>query len=123
MRNNNQIDLPVTYLSMSKKYFFWIIVIVLAVVYTPKNNNSPNFAVKGSIVSATPLGTGIIILTTKDVSVHDNTVKDHKTLNLAIVSYDMFSQENQEVSDENQQELLERGIQPISPDASIDPKV
>jgi parallel beta-helix repeat protein len=85
------------------------------------DNNLPNFAVKGSIVSATPLGTGIIILATKDVSVHDNTVKDHKTLNLAIVSYDMFSQENQEVSDENQQELLERGIQPILPDASIDP--
>jgi len=85
------------------------------------NNNLRNFAVKGSIVSATPHGTGVIILATKDVHLFRNTIRNHKTLNLAIVSYDMFSQENQEISDENQQELLERGIQPILPDANIDP--
>lgn len=85
------------------------------------DNNLRNFAVKGSIVSATPHGTGVIILATKDVHLFRNTIRNHKTLNLAIVSYDMFSQENEDQYEIDEQELLERGIQPILPDASVDP--
>ena len=36
--------MPVTYLTMSKKYFFWIIVLILAVVYITKNNTMPTYA-------------------------------------------------------------------------------
>ena len=85
------------------------------------DNNLRNFAVKGSIVSATPHGTGVIILATKDVHLFRNTIRNHKTLNLAIVSYDLFSQENEDQNEIDEEELLERGIQPIVPDASVDP--
>ena len=55
------------------------------------NNNIPNFGVKGSIVSAVPKGTGVVIMATQDVAFYDNTVEDHKTSNLSIVSYKVFA--------------------------------
>ena len=72
-------------------------------------------------MSATPHGTGVIILATKDVRLFRNTIRNHKTLNLAIVSYDLFSQENEDQIEIDEEKLLERGIQPILPDASVDP--
>ena len=55
------------------------------------NNNIPNFGVKGSIVSAVPKGTGVVIMATQDVAFYDNIVEDHKTSNLSIVSYKVFA--------------------------------
>ena len=55
------------------------------------NNNLTNFAVKGSIVSAVPKGAGVVIMATKDVAFYNNTVADHKTVNLCVVSYDFFA--------------------------------
>jgi parallel beta-helix repeat protein len=55
------------------------------------NNNIPNFGVKGSIVSAVPKGTGVVIMATQDIAFYDNTVEDHKTSNLSIVSYKVFA--------------------------------
>lgn len=57
------------------------------------NNNLSNFAVKGSIVSAVPKGTGIIIMATKDVEIIENEVSNHKTTNLSVVSYELFALE------------------------------
>jgi len=81
------------------------------------NNNLPNFAVKGSIVSAVPKGAGVVIMATKDVSFANNIVENHKTVNLSVVSYDIFApDEDQEISDELTQEAEARGIRPISAD-------
>ena len=55
------------------------------------NNNIPNFGVKGSIVSAVPKGTGVVIMATQDVVFYNNTVEDHKTSNLSVVSYKVFA--------------------------------
>ncbi|MGB1448708.1 MAG: parallel beta-helix domain-containing protein [Flavobacteriaceae bacterium] len=60
------------------------------------NNNLTNFAVKGSIVSAVPKGAGVIIMATKDVQFHHNVVENHKTVNLCIVSYEIFAADQDE---------------------------
>ena len=85
------------------------------------DNNLTNFAVKGSIVSAVPKGAGVIIMATKDVQFHDNTVENHKTINLSVVSYEIFAAEEDEmretgISDEAQQ----RGLRAIEGDYKAD---
>jgi hypothetical protein len=50
------------------------------------DNNLKNFGVKGSIVSTVPRGSGVIIMATKKVSLYDNTIENHKTINSSIVS-------------------------------------
>ncbi len=55
------------------------------------NNNLKNFGVKGSIVSAVPKGTGVIIMATQNVDFYQNTIKNHKTSNLSVVSYVLFA--------------------------------
>jgi len=64
-----------------------------------ENNNAPNFAAgctdeqvanndcfEGG-VHIVPPGTGVIILSTSDVEVFENTIKDHQTISIAISSY------------------------------------
>ena len=51
------------------------------------DNNLKNFGVKGSIVSAVPKGTGVIIMATQNVDFYQNTIENHKTSNLSVVSY------------------------------------
>ena len=50
-------------------------------------NNYKNFAPKGNIVGKVPPGTGVMILATNDVEVHDNFILDNKTASTAIISY------------------------------------
>ena len=53
-------------------------------------NNADNFAVQGTFaggVHIVPPGTGVIILSTSDVEIFDNTITDHKTTSIAITSY------------------------------------
>jgi parallel beta-helix repeat protein len=55
-------------------------------------NNAANFAVQGTFaggVHIVPPGTGVIILSTSDVEIFDNTITDHKTTSIAITSYAM----------------------------------
>ncbi|CAH1000611.1 hypothetical protein LEM8419_01745 [Neolewinella maritima] len=53
------------------------------------DNNRRNFGVKGSIVSTIPAGTGMLVLATKDVAIHGNQLRDHGTLQVGIISYDL----------------------------------
>ena len=85
------------------------------------DNNLTNFAVKGSIVSAVPKGAGVIIMATKDVKFHDNIVENHKTVNLSVVSYEIFAAEEDQqpeagISDEAQA----RGLRAIEGDYKED---
>ncbi len=53
-------------------------------------NNAPNFANVGSFaggVHIVPPGTGIIVLSTSDVEIYNNIIKDHQTTSIAITSY------------------------------------
>jgi parallel beta-helix repeat protein len=53
------------------------------------NNNYRNFAPKGNIVGQVPAGTGVMVLATNDVNIHDNTILDNKTASCSIISYYM----------------------------------
>src|SRR4029077_9818618 len=50
-------------------------------------NNHENFAPKGNIVAQVPAGTGIMVMAADSIEIFDNDLKDHKTANLAMVSY------------------------------------
>lgn len=85
------------------------------------DNNLTNFAVKGSIVSAVPKGAGVIIMATKDVKFHDNIVENHKTVNLSVVSYEIFAAEEDEQREGGvSSEAQERGLRAIEGDYKED---
>lgn len=50
-------------------------------------NDEINFAPVGNIVGLVPSGTGIAILAAHQVEIFGNTIKDHKSVNLGIISY------------------------------------
>lgn len=51
------------------------------------DNNTKNFAPKGNIVGKVPTGTGVMVLSTDNVDVFDNVIKDNKTTNFTITSF------------------------------------
>lgn len=61
-------------------------------VYNNKceDNNRPNFAPEGNIVGAVPAGTGVMILSTKDVEIFENELTDNTFSNVLIVNYLVF---------------------------------
>lgn len=52
-----------------------------------RGNNEPNFAPSGNIVAKVPTGTGVMIMANDSVEVFDNTIEDHRSMNLAVLSY------------------------------------
>ena len=53
-------------------------------------NNAPNFANTGTFaggVHIVPPGTGVIVLSTSDVEIYHNRIRDHQTISIAIASY------------------------------------
>ncbi len=85
------------------------------------DNNLKNFGVKGSIVSAVPKGTGVIIMATQDVNFFQNSIANHKTTNLAVVSYEIFAaDQDPEASDLINASSL-NGIRSIDSDFKKDP--
>ncbi|WP_422358721.1 parallel beta-helix domain-containing protein [Reichenbachiella sp.] len=53
-------------------------------------NNMENFAPPGNMVGVTPPGTGILVLATKGVQIHDNTIRNNKTIGVGMVSYSLL---------------------------------
>ena len=84
------------------------------------NNNIPNFGVKGSIVSSVPKGTGVVIMATKNVDFSKNTIRDHKTVNLSVVSYELFAADDDPENTTLDQEAESRGIRGIDSDYTQD---
>lgn len=52
-----------------------------------RDNNFKNFSPEGGMVNIIPPGTGMFVVAHKDVEIYSNTVEDHKTLGMAIVSF------------------------------------
>ncbi|MEO9805976.1 MAG: parallel beta-helix domain-containing protein [Reichenbachiella sp.] len=50
-------------------------------------NNTANFAPSGNMVGVTPPGTGILVLATKGVQIHDNVLRNNRTIAIGMVSY------------------------------------
>ena len=86
------------------------------------NNNIPNFGVKGSIVSAVPKGTGVVIMATQDVEFYDNTVEDHKTSNLSVVSYKVFAADKDPQHNSLEEVAEAQGLRAIQTDYESDLK-
>ena len=51
------------------------------------DNNHPNFANKGAIVSTVPAGTGLMIMANDDVEIFENKVHGNNTTNCVVVSF------------------------------------
>lgn len=51
------------------------------------NNNTKNFAVKGTTVSEIPAGTGIIVMATNNCEIFKNTISGHNSVSASIVAY------------------------------------
>ena len=51
------------------------------------DNNTQNFAPAGNIVGKVPAGTGIALLAAHDVEVFGNTIADHLSVNIGVISY------------------------------------
>jgi parallel beta-helix repeat protein len=52
-----------------------------------ENNNHPNFAAPGTVVSILPPGTGLLMMAHREIEVYKNTIKGHKTLGLCMNSW------------------------------------
>ena len=52
------------------------------------NNNTPNFAIPGSLVSNIPAGTGVLVLAGDDVVIEDNIISGNNTAGIIITSQD-----------------------------------
>ncbi len=52
------------------------------------SNNGENFA-NGGNVKLVPPGTGVIVAATDDVEIFDNVVRDHKTVNLVVIGWNL----------------------------------
>lgn len=52
-----------------------------------EDNNGENFAPKGMVVSTIPPGSGMIIMSHSNIEAHHNTIKNHKTLGIAVNSW------------------------------------
>lgn len=52
-----------------------------------QENNLANFAPKGNLVAGVPAGTGVMVMSASEIEVFANTIKDHATSNVTIVSY------------------------------------
>jgi parallel beta-helix repeat protein len=64
------------------------------------DNNLSNFAQEGNIVASIPPGTGVMILATHDVQLHDNEIKDNRTVGVAILSYELVAALNEGVEEQ-----------------------
>jgi parallel beta-helix repeat protein len=52
-----------------------------------EDNNGENFAPEGMVVSTIPPGSGMIIMSHSNIEAYNNTIKNHKTLGIAINSW------------------------------------
>lgn len=75
------------------------------------DNNHENFAQKGNIVASIPPGSGMMVLATHDIEIHDNTISDNRSVGLAVVSYELVAALNE---GEQQQANSIGGVQTVN---------
>lgn len=54
------------------------------------NNQHPNFAPAGNIVASVPAGTGIMVMSTKEVEIFNNTITENNIMGVGVVSYSVL---------------------------------
>ena len=51
------------------------------------NNDTPNFAAKGNIVSKVPNGTGVLVMANRDIHVFDNRIDGNASAGVMVIAY------------------------------------
>lgn len=51
------------------------------------DNNRPNFATAGTVISSVPVGLGVLVLAGHDIEVRDNRIEDNENTGVLVVSY------------------------------------
>lgn len=64
-----------------------------------EDNNLENFAPKGNIVAIVPPGTGILVLASDHNEIHDNEIKDHASLGIAVIGWEITLEPDPEDED------------------------
>lgn len=57
-----------------------------------ENNNEPNFAEPGNIVGLVPQGTGVLLLSSDNNEIHENTVTGNQTMGIGVISFQSTGQ-------------------------------
>lgn len=60
-----------------------------------EDNNLENFAPPGNIVQTVPQGTGLFVLASDDNEIHGNTIKNHKSIGVAIISWYLLQRDDE----------------------------
>jgi parallel beta-helix repeat protein len=60
-----------------------------------EDNNLENFAAMGNLVHDVPTGTGLFILASDDNEVHKNTIKNHKSIGISVVSWYLLQRDEE----------------------------
>ncbi|NMM47208.1 parallel beta-helix domain-containing protein [Marinigracilibium pacificum] len=84
------------------------------------SNNRNNFSVPGAIVGYVPAGTGMIILATSNVEVYNNSITDHKTAGISIVSYELIKAMDEMDSEKPEDADLPAGVASFNSDYASD---
>ncbi len=58
---------------------------------TIENNNFMNFAPEGNIVGSVPPGTGVLLLSPRDVELFDNTITGNNIMSIGVIAYESLS--------------------------------
>lgn len=60
---------------------------------TIEDNDLPNFAPKGNIVALVPRGTGVLIMSGRNIESFENTISGHRTVNFIVTSFYLSGRE------------------------------
>ena len=63
-------------------------------------NNTDNFAPPMNIVAQVPTGSGVLIIAADDAEIHDNIIEDHRSVGIAVLSYQATQRDDYEMDAE-----------------------
>lgn len=52
-----------------------------------ENNNTENFAEQGTVVANVPVGCGVLVVASDDNVIHDNDIRDNRSVGFGLISY------------------------------------
>jgi parallel beta-helix repeat protein len=85
------------------------------------DNNLPNFAPEGNMVGIIPAGTGVLVMSTREVEVYDNSISNHQSFSAAVVSYLMTGKAYEDVEYDPFADRISIRNNSISNDAGLQP--
>ncbi len=81
------------------------------------DNNHENFATPGNVVASIPPGTGMLILATHDLDMHDNDITDNRSIGTGVISYELVAAINDQ---EQEKSNAIGGVQTVNNNYKMD---